>query len=175
MTHYHFFLNHQGNVIVERWERSTTTRIPITTPSITSSSWSLGFIECKQNKVLLLKSNYTNTVPSRVGYRLSFFRYRCQIDTFKTVPVPKRCLNRYLFYISISIYIYLYLYIYISISIYLYIYLYISIYIYIYLSIYIYIYIYIYKSIYLYIDIYIYTVYGTHEAPGNPQYGQRHC
>ncbi len=33
---------------------------------------------------------------TRVGYRLCFFRYRCQIDTVKTVPVPKRCLNRYL-------------------------------------------------------------------------------
>ncbi len=32
----------------------------------------------------------------RVGYRLGFFRYQCQIDTFKKVPVPKRCLNRYL-------------------------------------------------------------------------------
>ncbi len=35
-------------------------------------------------------------VLCRVGVSLVFFRYRCQIDTFKTVPVPKRCLNRYL-------------------------------------------------------------------------------
>ncbi len=28
-------------------------------------------------------------VMGRVGYRLVFFRYRCQIDTFKKVPVPK--------------------------------------------------------------------------------------
>ncbi len=35
-------------------------------------------------------------VICRVGYRLGGFRYRCQIDTFKTVPVPKRWLNRYL-------------------------------------------------------------------------------
>ncbi len=34
---------------------------------------------------------------SRVGNRLGFFRYWCQIDTFKMVPVPKRCLNRYLY------------------------------------------------------------------------------
>ncbi len=26
---------------------------------------------------------------NRVGYRLEFFRYLCQIDTFKTVPVPE--------------------------------------------------------------------------------------
>ncbi len=25
----------------------------------------------------------------RVGYRLGIFRYRCQIDTFNTVPVPE--------------------------------------------------------------------------------------
>ncbi len=36
-----------------------------------------------------------NLIP-RVRYRLGFFRYRWQIDTFKTVPVPKQCLNRYL-------------------------------------------------------------------------------
>ncbi len=45
-------------------------------------------------------------VLCRVGYRLVFFRYRCQIDTFKTVPVPKRCLNRYLLYIY-TVYIYI--------------------------------------------------------------------
>ncbi len=28
---------------------------------------------------------------------IEFFRYRCQINTFKTVLVPKRCLNRYLY------------------------------------------------------------------------------
>ncbi len=59
----------------------------------------------------------------------------CQIDTFKTVPVPKRCLNRYLLYI------------------------------------------YIHACIHTYIHTYIHThtVYGTNEAPGNPQCGQRHC
>ncbi len=32
---------------------------------------------------------------SRVGYRLGSFRYGCYNDTFKTVPVPKQCLNWY--------------------------------------------------------------------------------
>ncbi len=31
-----------------------------------------------------------------LGIYIFFFRYRCQIDTFKTVLVPKWCLNRYL-------------------------------------------------------------------------------
>ncbi len=53
-----------------------------------------------------------NSVMSRVGYRLLFFRYRCQIDTFKTVPVPKRCLNRYLLYIYIHAYIHTYIHTY---------------------------------------------------------------
>ncbi len=37
---------------------------------------------------------------TRVGYPLGFFRYRCQIDTFKTVPVPEPIL-------VIHIYIYI--------------------------------------------------------------------
>ncbi len=34
-------------------------------------------------------SNLVKCVVSRAGYRLGFFRYRCQIDTFKTVLVPE--------------------------------------------------------------------------------------
>ncbi len=33
------------------------------------------------------------SVVARVGYRV-FFRYRCQIDTFKTVQVPKPILMK---------------------------------------------------------------------------------
>ncbi len=33
-------------------------------------------------------ASFTSGV-NRVGYRLGFFRYRCQIDTFKMVPVPE--------------------------------------------------------------------------------------
>ncbi len=33
------------------------------------------------------------SVVARVGYRF-FFRYRCQIDTFTTVPVPKPILMK---------------------------------------------------------------------------------
>ncbi len=29
---------------------------------------------------------------NKVGYRLGYLRYRCQIDTIKIVPVPKQCL-----------------------------------------------------------------------------------
>ncbi len=46
---------------------------------------------------------YKCTPLSRVGYRFFFFRYRCQIDTLKTVPVPE----------PILVYIYIYIYIYI--------------------------------------------------------------
>src|SRR4029434_3581373 len=36
-------------------------------------------------------------VVSRDGYRLVFIRYRYITDTFKTIPVPKRCRNRYFY------------------------------------------------------------------------------
>ncbi len=36
-----------------------------------------------------------------LGIVCFFSRYRCQIDTFKMVPVPKWCLKRYL-YIKIN-------------------------------------------------------------------------
>src|SRR4029434_6687550 len=34
---------------------------------------------------------------ARDGYRLVFIRYRYITDTFKTIPVPKRCRNRYFY------------------------------------------------------------------------------
>src|SRR4029434_10765334 len=37
------------------------------------------------------------SVMSRDGYRLVFIRYRYITDTFKTIPVPKRCRNRYFY------------------------------------------------------------------------------
>ncbi len=36
-----------------------------------------------------LLTDTQTSVFLRVGYRFVFFRYRCQIDTFKTVPVPE--------------------------------------------------------------------------------------
>src|SRR4029434_2022852 len=36
-------------------------------------------------------------VLTRDGYRLVFIRYRYITDTFKTIPVPKRCRNRYFY------------------------------------------------------------------------------
>ncbi len=44
-------------------------------------------------------------LSTRVGYRLGFFRYRCQIDTFKTVPVPEPILVIYIYCIYIYIHI----------------------------------------------------------------------
>ncbi len=38
---------------------------------------------------------------SRVGYRLGFFRYRCQFNTFKMVPVPEPIL-RFFFFLPIT-------------------------------------------------------------------------
>src|SRR4029434_10352166 len=40
---------------------------------------------------------YSRHVKSRDGYRLVFIRYRYITDTFKTIPVPKRCRNRYFY------------------------------------------------------------------------------
>src|SRR4029434_4154847 len=37
-------------------------------------------------------------IRSRDGDRLVFIRYRTITDTFKTIPVPKRCRNRYFFF-----------------------------------------------------------------------------
>src|SRR4029434_1503819 len=36
-------------------------------------------------------------IISRDGYRLVFIRYQYITDTFKTIPVPKRCRNRYFY------------------------------------------------------------------------------
>src|SRR4029434_5523153 len=40
----------------------------------------------------------TECLLPRDGYCFFFFRYQCSNDTFKTIPVPKRCLNRYFFF-----------------------------------------------------------------------------
>ena len=37
------------------------------------------------------------SVVTRDGYRLVFIRYRYITDTFKTIPVPKQCRNRYFY------------------------------------------------------------------------------
>src|SRR4029434_10902004 len=37
-------------------------------------------------------------LSTRDGYRLVFLRYRYITDIFKTIPVPKRCQNRYFFF-----------------------------------------------------------------------------
>ncbi len=42
-------------------------------------------------------------VSRRVGYRLGIFRYRCQIDTFKTVPVPEPILIKKKIIIGLAI------------------------------------------------------------------------
>src|SRR4029434_4554111 len=39
----------------------------------------------------------SRTITGRDGYRLVFIRYRYITDTFKTIPVPKRCRNRYFY------------------------------------------------------------------------------
>ncbi len=59
-------------------------------------------ISCQEKKgtktAVLSRVAKLRSVVARVGYRLGVFRYRCQIDTFKTVPVPKPILMIFFFY-----------------------------------------------------------------------------
>ena len=54
-----------------------------------------GIQEFSNRDIQYVASN--QCVITRDGYRLVFIRYRYITDTFKTIPVPKRCRNRYFY------------------------------------------------------------------------------
>lgn len=77
----------QGFVVVEKDELDMIDNF-FSDPA--SCSWEVSSVE--KQVAHLLPTEY-HRINTRVGYRLDFLQFRCKIDTFKTVPVPKRCMK----------------------------------------------------------------------------------
>src|SRR4029434_7342908 len=50
-----------------------------------------------RKRPLVTSVSYSDCISDRDGYRFVFIRNRYITDTFKTIPVPKRCRNRYFY------------------------------------------------------------------------------